>query len=75
LPAGWRPSWKIPTTYLLHSVDATVFQGRAAVFFDSVAAQGLTAVRQQVFSQRDGTPLYEIWKVQRQQAGGITIIS
>ena len=50
--------------YLLHSVDATVFQGRAAVFFDSVAAQGLTAVRQQVFSQRDGTPLYEIWKVQ-----------
>ena len=50
--------------YLLHSVDATVFQGRAAAFFDSVAAQGLTAVRQQVFSQRDGTPLYEIWKVQ-----------
>ncbi len=44
--------------------DATVFQGRAAAFFDSVTAQGLTAVRQQVFSQRDGTPLYEIWKVQ-----------
>jgi 4-amino-4-deoxy-L-arabinose transferase-like glycosyltransferase len=65
----------LDNTYLLHSEDATVFQGRAEVFFDSVAAQGLTAVRQQVISQRDGTPLYEIWKVQRQQAGGITIIS
>ena len=51
--------------YLLHSDGATVFQGRAAAFFDSVAAQGLTAVRQQVFAQRDGTQLYEIWKVQQ----------
>lgn len=51
--------------YLLHSPGATVFQGRAAVFFASVAAHNLTAVRQQVFTQRDGTPLYEIWKVQR----------
>lgn len=51
--------------YLLHSAGATVFQGRASVFFASVAAQGLTAVREQVFTQRDGTPLYEIWKVHR----------
>ncbi|HAJ34086.1 MAG TPA: hypothetical protein DCL15_00120 [Chloroflexi bacterium] len=51
--------------YVLHSPGATVFQGRAAVFFASVAAQHLTAVREQVFTQRDGTPLYEIWKVQR----------
>lgn len=51
--------------YLLHSTDATVFQGRASVFFASVTAQGMTAVREQVFTQRDGTPLYEIWKVQR----------
>lgn len=51
--------------YLLHSAGATVFQGRTSVFFASVAAQGLTAVREQVFTQRDGTPLYEIWKVHR----------
>jgi hypothetical protein len=74
-PAGALSGKSGQRTYLLHSEDATVFQGRAEVFFDSVAAQGLTAVRQQVISQRDGTPLYEIWKVQRQQAGGITIIS
>jgi 4-amino-4-deoxy-L-arabinose transferase-like glycosyltransferase len=51
--------------YLLHSQGATIFQGRASAFFASVAAHNLTAVRQQVFTQRDGTPLYEIWKVQR----------
>lgn len=50
--------------YLLHSAGATVFQGRASAFFASVAAQGKTAVREQAFTQRDGKPLYEIWKVQ-----------
>ncbi|MFN3335760.1 MAG: hypothetical protein ACK47M_24940, partial [Caldilinea sp.] len=56
--------------YLLHSEGATVFQGRVSVFFASVAAQDLIAEREQVFRQRDGTPLYEIWKVQRQEVDG-----
>ncbi len=51
--------------YLLHSQDATVFRGRAEVFFETVAQQGGTPVLEQQFSQRDETPLYEIWKVYR----------
>lgn len=52
-------------TYLLHSAGATVFKGRAEQFFAAVAAAGLTAHREREFTQRDGTPLYEIWKVGR----------
>lgn len=51
--------------YLLHSQDATVFEGRAEIFFEMVEQMGLTPVLEQRFTQRDGTPLYEIWKVHR----------
>ncbi len=50
--------------YLLHSEEATVFRGRAEVFHATAAALGLTPVLEQRFAQRDGAPLYEIWKVQ-----------
>jgi 4-amino-4-deoxy-L-arabinose transferase-like glycosyltransferase len=49
--------------YLLHSPGATVFHGRAEAFFAAVAAQGRTAVLEREFTQRDGAPLYAIWKV------------
>lgn len=49
--------------YLLHSEQATVFKGRAEVFRSTAAALGLTPRLEQTFSQRDGVPLYEIWKV------------
>ena len=49
--------------YLLHSAAATVFQGRADHFFAMARAQGRTPVLERRFVQRDGTPLYEIWKV------------
>lgn len=51
--------------YLLHSEASTVFKGRAAAFFAAVAAHGLTPVLEKEIAQRDGTPLYEIWKVHR----------
>jgi hypothetical protein len=51
--------------YLLHSQPATIFQGRADLFFEMDAHQGLTPVLEQQFTQRDGAPLYEIWKVYR----------
>lgn len=49
--------------YLLHSEQATVFKGRAEVFHSTAAALGLTPRLEQTFAQRDGVPLYEIWKV------------
>ncbi|HQY91940.1 glycosyltransferase family 39 protein [Caldilinea sp.] len=50
-------------TYLLHSKDMTVFQGRAETFFAMVSARELTPLLEQEIFQRDGTPVYEIWKV------------
>lgn len=49
--------------YLLHSEQATVFKGRRERFFAAAAAQGRTPVLERRFFQRDGTSLYEIWKV------------
>lgn len=49
--------------YLLHSEQATVFKGRAEVFRSTAATLGLTPRLEQTFTQRDGAPLYEIWKV------------
>jgi hypothetical protein len=51
--------------YLLHSEEATVFKGRSEIFFAMTAHMGLTPVLEQQFRQRDGTPLYEIWKAYR----------
>jgi hypothetical protein len=50
-------------TYLLHSKDMTVFQGRAEAFLAMVSARELIPLLEQEISQRDGTPVYEIWKV------------
>ncbi|MFO7632107.1 MAG: hypothetical protein R6W76_06200 [Caldilinea sp.] len=55
--------------YLLHSEQATVFKGRAEVFFATASDKGLTPVLEQHFPQRDGEPLYEIWKVHRYGSG------
>jgi hypothetical protein len=49
--------------YLLHSLDATVFAGRREAFTAAVQARGRHAEMEQVFGQRDGVPLYEIWRV------------
>ena len=51
--------------YLLHAAPLTVFQERREAFLAAVAARGHTAVMEQQFLQRDGVPLYEIWRVHR----------
>jgi hypothetical protein len=52
--------------YLLHAPDQAVFAGRREAFMAAVAEQGKAATLEQVFAQRDGTPLYELWRVQDQ---------
>jgi hypothetical protein len=54
-------------TYLLRAPDATVFQGRREAFLAAVAAAGRTPVLEKSFTQRDGAPLYEIWRVALQE--------
>lgn len=54
-------------TYLLHAPEATVFQGRREAFMAAAAAAGRTPVLEQQFTQRDGVPLYEIWRVPQQE--------
>jgi hypothetical protein len=49
--------------YLLHAPGQTVFNGRREAFLAEVAARGLTATHESSFTQRDGTPLYEVWRV------------
>ncbi len=49
--------------YLLRAPGNQVFRGRREAFFDQVRLRGYRAERLQVFSQRDGTPLYELWRV------------
>ncbi len=49
--------------YLLHAPHATVFAGRRALFLATVTQQGYGAELTQRFAQRDGTPLYELWRV------------
>ncbi len=51
--------------YLLHAPQAEVFAGRRAVFLEqSIAAGGAPYIEAQ-FTQRDGTPLFELWRVRR----------
>jgi hypothetical protein len=50
--------------YLLRSPGQEVFGGRRAVLEEEAAALGKTLRMEQDFSQRDGTPLYEIWRAQ-----------
>ncbi len=54
-------------TYLLHAPGATVFQGRREAFLAEVAALDQEAQLEAQFTQRDGTPLYELWRVAPQQ--------
>jgi hypothetical protein len=49
--------------YLLHAPSQTVFAGRREVFLAAVTAAGKTATLEQAFAQRDGTSLYELWRV------------
>lgn len=49
--------------YLLHSPAATVFAGRREAFLAAVQAGGRHAELEHIFTQRDGAPLYEIWRV------------
>lgn len=49
--------------YLLHAEAQTVFQGRRRAFMQAAASLGRTAVQEETFSQRDGTPLFEVWRV------------
>jgi hypothetical protein len=49
--------------YLLHAPQQTVFAGRREAFLVAVQAAGLEASLQEVFAQRDGTPLFEVWRV------------
>jgi hypothetical protein len=49
--------------YLLHAPGQTVFGGRREVFMAAVAARGQVATLERTFAQRDGTPLYELWRV------------
>jgi hypothetical protein len=49
--------------YLLHAPGATVFAGRREAFLAHVAARGAEATLEASFGQRDGTPIYEIWRV------------
>jgi hypothetical protein len=49
--------------YLLHASGQTVFAGRREAFMTAVAARGQVATLERSFSQRDGTPLYELWRV------------
>lgn len=48
--------------YLLHAPGQEVFRGRRAVLEQQAAAKGLHMELIDQFSQRDGTPLYEIWR-------------
>lgn len=52
--------------YLLHVPDQTVFAGRRELFLAEAAARGLTATLESSFTQRDGTPLYEVWRVRKE---------
>lgn len=49
--------------YILHTPGATVFAGRREAFLAAVQERGWQAAVEQVFTQRDGAALYEIWRV------------
>ena len=51
--------------YLLHAPAFTVFQGRRQAFLDQAHLSGGTPVLEKTFFQRDGTPLFELWRVER----------
>lgn len=48
--------------YLLHAPGQEIFRGRREVLAQEAAARGLRLTPVAQFAQRDGTPLYEIWR-------------
>lgn len=52
--------------YLLRAPEQTVFAGRRAAFDAAVAARGAVVQLEAQFNQRDGTPLFELWRVHPQ---------
>jgi hypothetical protein len=59
-----RPFLENPdNVYLLHAPGATVFAGRRELFEQESQALGRSLVLERTFVQRDGTPLYELWRV------------
>ena len=62
--ARLRPFLPNPdNVYLLRAPGATVFAGRREVFVAEAAALGLRPALERSFPQRDGAPLYELWRV------------
>lgn len=52
--------------YLLHSEGATVFAGRRESFLEAATRAELRPVLERTFAQRDGMPLFELWKLYRE---------
>ena len=50
--------------YLLRAPGQAVFTGRREAFMDAASASGFTPRLEQTFTQRDGAPLFEIWRVE-----------
>ncbi len=48
--------------YLLHAPGQEVFRGRRAVLEQVAAARGLQMVLVEGFAQRDGAPIFEVWR-------------
>lgn len=53
------------TVYLLHAPQAEIFAGRRALFLEQSAAAGGVPYIEAQFAQRDGAPLFELWRVRR----------
>lgn len=49
--------------YVLHTTEATTFQGRREQFFAAIEQADRQAHLETTFAQRDGTPLVELWRV------------
>ncbi len=49
--------------YLLHTPGQAVYAGRREAFVEEARALGREPERMETFAQRDGTPLYELWRV------------
>ena len=53
----------VNNVYLLRAPGNELFLGRRAVFEHLVSERNGRLQRELIFSQRDGTPLYELWRV------------
>jgi hypothetical protein len=49
--------------YLLRAPGQAVFEGRREIFLAQVEALGKEAILERTFTQRDGAPLFELWRV------------